>query len=177
MPRNPSSRPPAPEGIGFYGAPFSSFTGGPYRVDVRIQWPEAEVFPPFVVVRRPEHYFQAAKTHDRVDSEWVLSAPLPGMAKRRGSYHGEKQPDGTWRRITLREDWEEIRFEVMLHAHLGKYKALSGYRRALLSTGDAFLYEDSPTDDIWGLWDKEAWDWTGQNLLGKVLMQVREELR
>jgi ribA/ribD-fused uncharacterized protein len=51
------------------------------------------------------------------------------------------------------------------------------FRTELLATGDELIYEDSPTDAIWGLWNQEEQAWTGQNLLGKALMQLREELR
>lgn len=54
----------------------------------------------------------------------------------------------------------------------------------LLSTGDKILAEASPYDTIWGI-GLEASDfdsthpdrWPGKNLLGKVLMRVREELK
>ena len=45
-------------------------------------------------------------------------------------------------------------------------------REKLLSTGDAILHEDSPWDKYWG-YAKGG----GLDRLGKLLMQVREELR
>lgn len=60
---------------------------------------------------------------------------------------------------------------------------VSGSLRALLlSTGDLVLVEASPFDRIWGIGftaanaeaSKESW---GLNLLGKALMEVRDELR
>ena len=53
----------------------------------------------------------------------------------------------------------------------------------LLSTGDKLLAEASPYDKIWGIglsgdeivaWNTETWK--GTNLLGKILMRVRDEL-
>ena len=51
-----------------------------------------------------------------------------------------------------------------------------------MSTGDLLLVEASPFDRIWGIGftaanaevSKESW---GLNLLGKALMEVRDELR
>lgn len=177
MPRNPADRPPAPEGIGFYHGPFSSFNGGPFILRGHDEWPEWRAFGPVIKAKTAEHPFQAAKTLDTKDVDWILAAMWPSIAKWRGSRQGEQQPDGTRRRIILRDDWEEIKFGIMHRVTYAKFEQLPPHRAALLATGTAFLYEDSPTDNIWGLWDRRAWDWTGQNLLGKVLMQVREELR
>ena len=54
----------------------------------------------------------------------------------------------------------------------------------LLKTGDKILVEASPYDDIWGIKmrkeDKGVTNpnnWKGTNLLGFVLMQVRDELK
>ena len=46
----------------------------------------------------------------------------------------------------------------------------------LLCTGDRILAEDSPYDPVWGCRDRSG-GYTGQNLLGRALMRVRDELR
>lgn len=46
-------------------------------------------------------------------------------------------------------------------------------RRKLLETGDRHLVEDSWRDDFWG-WGLNQ---DGQNMLGKLWMQVRQECR
>lgn len=58
-------------------------------------------------------------------------------------------------------------------------------KQSLLNTGDAILVECSPYDKIWGIgYSKESpefinkdTDKWGQNLLGHVLMTVRDEIR
>ncbi|KAH8204204.1 hypothetical protein TruAng_001624 [Truncatella angustata] len=58
----------------------------------------------------------------------------------------------------------------------------SGFREVLLGTGNRELVEASPYDRIWGVGfreedaerNRESW---GANLLGKALMEVREEFR
>jgi ribA/ribD-fused uncharacterized protein len=57
--------------------------------------------------------------------------------------------------------------------------------KELLSTNPYILVECSPWDKIWGngidLMDVDAWSdvskWKGQNLLGEVLMEVRNDLK
>ncbi|MCY3414471.1 MAG: NADAR family protein [Candidatus Heimdallarchaeota archaeon] len=44
-------------------------------------------------------------------------------------------------------------------------------KELLLSTGDEEIYEDNPTDFIWGHRNQ------GLNLLGKALMEIREVLK
>ncbi len=153
-----------PTGVGFYGGPFSNFVGGPFQINVRNHWPESAVFDPIVLVRTVEHYFQAAKARTALAAGLVLGAVTPGAAKRLG------------RQLDLRPDWDEIKYEVMLHGLYSKFFD-PYFRDQLLATGDQLLFEASPTDAVWGLWDPVAESWTGQNLLGKALMQIRDEVR
>lgn len=46
-------------------------------------------------------------------------------------------------------------------------------RALLLSTGDAKLVEHTENDAYWG----DGGDGSGKNMLGRILVQVREQLR
>lgn len=69
--------------------------------------------------------------------------------------------------------WTKVRQDIMYQVNLAKFSQNPKLKELLLSTGDAHLYEDSPTDYVWGV----GANGTGQNLLGKTLMKVREQLR
>lgn len=159
----------APGTLYFYGGDLSSFapTSGLLLPEGWFGHPRPA---PLIEVASTEHYFHACKGMSREDFLWVMSAPTPASAKRRGGRRGEGG-----RRITLRPDWEEVKVRVMLVANRGKF-LLPRYRDTLPTTGDRVLVEDSPSDYAWGGRDRDG-GYGGRNLLGVVLMEVRAELR
>lgn len=80
--------------------------------------------------------------------------------------------------------WDQHKVDIVRRANLAKFRQNKGLRRKLFQTGDRVLVEASPLDAIWGIGlDADAARqtppdaWPGQNLLGKVLTEVREVLR
>lgn len=80
--------------------------------------------------------------------------------------------------------WAEYRELIVLNNNIEKFKQNPKLAKALLDTGDTIIAEASPRDKIWGIGlsakDKRAQDtysWLGANLLGEILMDVREHLR
>jgi ribA/ribD-fused uncharacterized protein len=72
-----------------------------------------------------------------------------------------------------RHDWDDVKVGIMreiLRAKAGQHEYV---RRKLLATGDRELIENSWRDDYWG-WGPNR---DGQNMLGKLWMEVRAELR
>jgi ribA/ribD-fused uncharacterized protein len=110
-----------------------------------------------------EHYFQAQKFAGTERALLIHKAATPRQAKDLG--HD--------RSVSLRSDWEEVRDAVMRQAVLRKFETHYEARVVLLGTGDAEIIEDSPTDYYWGC----GADGTGKNMLGRILMEVRADLR
>lgn len=106
-----------------------------------------------------EHYYQSMKAKNGDVNRWIVVAPNPYLAMCAGRSLRENKE--------LREDWEDIKVEVMLNGLRAKFTDRR-LRRMLLKTGDAILHEDSPTDMFWGK--------KGEDMLGKLLMRVREEM-
>jgi ribA/ribD-fused uncharacterized protein len=73
----------------------------------------------------------------------------------------------------LRQDWEQVKDDIMKKAVLRKFATHADIREILLSTGDAKIIENSPTDYYWGCGS----DGSGKNILGIILMEVRDILR
>jgi ribA/ribD-fused uncharacterized protein len=111
-----------------------------------------------------EHFFQAMKTFDPKERQDIVLAPTP----RRAKYLGRK--------VSLRKDWEDIKEEVMLIGLRHKFSN-PDLRRKLLATGNEELIEGTTWHDkYWGICNCETCGGQGKNRLGKLLMQVREEL-
>ena len=140
----------------FWRGPFSNFAPSPITLDC----PHSHVPRTYATV---EHYFQACKATSLEDHLQVANASDAKAAKRAG------------RVVRLRDDWEEIKYDVMVTALREKFAA-EPYRSKLLRTGASFIAEDSPYDFEWGVRDRDG-GYNGQNLLGRALMQVRTELQ
>jgi N-glycosidase YbiA len=107
-----------------------------------------------------EHAYQAAKTRDHGGQMRIREQLNPVDARAMGNC------------CDLRPDWEQIKLTVMAYFlrqkfHIPRFKAL------LLSTGDAEIIEGNEWGDtFWGVCRGQ-----GDNHLGILLMQIREELR
>lgn len=112
-----------------------------------------------------EHYYQAQK-YAQVDMayyEKIRKAKTPKEAAKLGR---EKN-------VPMRTDWLAARDQVMYHACFLKFSAYQSIRALLVMTGEEELVEDSSVDWYWG-WGS---DHTGENKLGKILMQLRSDLK
>lgn len=114
-----------------------------------------------------EHAFQAAKTYDDQQRQQIRQARTPAQAKTLG------------RRATLRPDWEQVKYAIMLDLVRRKFKGDPDLQNRLLATGDRTLIEGNTWGDtIWGaVWNRKKARWEGNNLLGGILMKVRKELQ
>jgi hypothetical protein len=108
-----------------------------------------------------EHFYVAMKT-----TSWDL----------RHQASLTDRPKSFGRGLELREDWEQIKLDVMLYATRYKYSELNpNLRRKLLNTGEEYIQEGNWWGDkFWGVCLKTG---EGENNLGKIIMQVREEIR
>lgn len=132
-----------------YGC-FSNFSSHGFKLDGQ-WWPTSE------------HYFQAQKFVGTDHADEVREAKTPKMAAEMGRQ----------RNRPLRADWEDVKDEVMHKAVLAKFKAHADIGEILLSTGDEHIIENSPTDYYWGC----GADGTGKNMLGQILVEVRNILK
>jgi len=77
-----------------------------------------------------------------------------------------------------RESWDEIRVPIMKWCL--RVKLAQNWNRfgdLLERTGDMPIVEDSRKDDFWGAIRNEAGDLRGRNVLGRLLMELRQKWR
>ena len=129
---------------------FSNFAAFSFTLDGE-RWPTSE------------HYFQAQKFEDEAYRQKVRKANSPMLAARLGRDRKQK----------LRRDWESVKVGIMRAAVLAKFTQHEELQALLLSTGQAKLVEHTENDDYWG----DGGDGSGKNMLGRILMQVRDSLR
>lgn len=108
-----------------------------------------------------EHYFQSQKFFgiNPDYAEVIRRSPTPHQAAKLGRS----------RQFKIREDWNEIKIQVMIEAVTFKFVHNKDIRKILLETGNRKLVEKSPRDAFWGC----GKDGTGRNMLGIILMDVR----
>ena len=106
---------------------------------------------------------QAQKFAGTEHEEQVRKCKTPGLAADMGRS----------RKLPLRRDWESVKDQIMLEAVRAKFSQHDDLKAILLGTGDAKLVEHTERDSYWG----DGGDGSGKNRLGRILMQVRDELR
>ena len=124
-----------------------------------------------------EQYFMYQKAlhcNDRANALKILNTTDPGECKAIGKT--VKIPD--------LKVWEEEREGVMYTGCIAKFEQNSDLKDFLLSTKDTKLIECNMYDSHWsiglGLNDEKIFDesaWKGQNKLGGILSEIREELK
>lgn len=134
---------------GEYSA-FSNFSRHAFQLDGK-HW------------KTSEHYFQAMKFEGTEYEDKVREARTPKEAATLGRR----------RDFPLRKDWETVKDDVMRKAVLAKFQKHDDIRQLLLDTGDEEIVENAPKDYYWGI----GKDGSGKNMLGIILMEVREKLR
>lgn len=129
-------------------SPFSNF----YRANISIDGLTYETV---------EHYYQSEKATNDADKVRIATAASPKSAKHIGN------------RIKCIPNWDKKRLMVMYKALKVKFTQHPGLRKYLLSTGDAILMEVNRYDEFWGV----GKNYKGKNMMGKMLMKLREELK
>lgn len=146
--------------IRFYRAsekPFGAFSNL-YRRDVEF---EGEVFP------TSEHAYQAGKARKPAVRKWLMEAPSPALLAMaaHGLYYWDIAPG-----------WSTLKFDRMRRVLKAKFTQHDDLRELLLSTGEARLVEAATVDnEVNRLWGEV--NGSGRNMLGVMLMELREELR
>jgi N-glycosidase YbiA len=129
---------------------FSNFSRHPIRLGGKV-WATSE------------HYFQAQKFAGTEHEEFARLAPTPREAAQIG--RDRSRP--------LRPDWESVKDNIMRQAVRAKFTQHPELGAELLATADVQIVEHTTKDGYWG----DGGDGSGKNMLGRILMEIRAELR
>ena len=111
-----------------------------------------------IVYPNAEAAFQAQKTLDVEERRKFSMLKNPVQAKRLG------------RKVKLRDDWEEVKLDIMTEIVSQKFLQHPHLIEMLLQTGDEELVEGNKWGDrFWGVCKGK-----GKNHLGKILMKIRD---
>ena len=121
------------------------------------------VFGRIVYYKTTEHYFQSQKFIDPSIQHNIIDCNTPK----------EASTIGRDRNLPIREDWDTIRVQIMYDAVYEKFKQNPEICKKLIATGDAYIIEETTKENFWGCGP----DYNGQNTYGKILCEVRKQLR
>lgn len=109
-----------------------------------------------------EHFYVAMKTLDQDKRQEVSNHSLKGLKKFGNT-------------LTLREDWDEVKLQVMEYGLRYKFsEANPELRENLIATEGLQIQEGNRWGDkFWGVCLKTG---EGENNLGKLLMKIRKEI-
>jgi hypothetical protein len=108
-----------------------------------------------------EHYYQSQKATNEAVRKAIASASSAKVAKKMG------------RNIVCRTDWDDVKDTVMLKALRAKF-SIPELAKMLVDTGNAIIEESNEWGDVY--WGIDSDTGKGQNKLGKMLMQIRDEI-
>lgn len=114
-----------------------------------------------------EHAYQAGKARKPEVRAWLMTAPSPSLLAMaaHGLYYWDVAPG-----------WSKFKFDRMRAVLRAKFDQHTDLQALLLSTGSARLVESATVDNevnrLWGEVNGQ-----GRNMLGEMLMELRELLR
>ena len=121
-----------------------------------------------IIIKNSEALYQALRFPDfpEIQSK-IISFPSPISAKKFGREHIDKS----------RSDWNQNRFKIMKFClELKLYQNLDTFSKILLQTKELPIVEFTEIDKVWGATDEGEF-YSGTNALGRLLMELRENLK
>ena len=110
-----------------------------------------------------KHYFQSQKIYGTEYVEIIRLLDNPMKAAKMGRN----------RNLPIREDWEEVKDDVMRKAVYAKFSQNIELKNILLDTDSEYIVENTSNDYYWGC----GTNGSGKNMLGIILMEIRDKLK
>jgi len=128
----------------------------------------------YICVEQYMMYQKACLFNDSISANKILVAATPAEMKELGRNV-----------LNFNKDiWDKNKYNIVFTAVYAKFSQNEELKKKLLETGDATLAEAALHDKIWGIGLRmgdpkiqNPTEWNGENLLGRALMETREQLR
>ena len=112
-----------------------------------------------------EHAYQSFKSEDESEQEWIRNMDTAGKAKKNGQ------------KVHIRKDWDTFKDTIMLELLRIKFSDVEWLDKLKNTKGYLLVEGNYWHDNYFGNCDCQyCRNIEGQNKLGKMLMQIREEL-
>lgn len=116
-----------------------------------------------IIYMTSEHFYHCKKFEDEnIKQEIIKSRSAHDAQIIAKKYKDMRDPD-----------WNNIKIQIMKEVLILKLNQHPYVKKKLLDTGDREIIENSWRDDFWG-WGENK---DGQNVLGKLWMEIRGEIR
>ena len=121
-------------------------------------------------------FSRAKRFNDHETAEKIMQTTNPGVQKGLGSNIKDFKE----------QVWKETCLEVMKTGLQAKFQQHPHLKEFLVNTGSNMIIEGNPKDTFWGaglsihnpkIWKKHAWWGSAENHLGRLLQDVRTELK
>lgn len=104
------------------------------------------------------------------EAAYQASKSLDPVVRKRFKHYGPGLAKKQGRAIQVRDDWDSVKVDIMKGICRAKFDGDADLRERLLLTGDIELIEGNYWGDtFWGVCGG-----VGENMLGKILMEIRE---
>ena len=168
VPKAPEGPPPEPPVFFFSKSPENKELSNFFEVEFELEGVK------FQSAEHAYQYYKAMTFDDKEIAKKILKAKSAQSAKAFG-----KKVTGYDEKV-----WDTKKDDVMRAVVRAKFRSNPAIRKVLLDTGDRPLAEADPRDKYWGIGTsadtekaKNPAKWPGENKLGKLLMEVRAELK
>lgn len=119
-----------------------------------------------VIYKSSEHAYQAAKMITEEDHDFIASLKYPGQTKLK------------IRNLKKKENWTDIKYDIMRDILIEKFKNKELKQKLFKTIGYNLREGNNWHDNYWGdCGCKSCRRITGKNILGNILMEIRDEMK
>lgn len=116
--------------------------------------------------------------YQNTEAAYQAAKTINLMHREQFEYMTGAQAKSAGKRVTLRKDWDFVKLEVMELVLRAKFMTHPDLAAKLIATGDRNIVELNTWGDThWGQIKDKRGNLVGNNILGKLLMNIRSDIK